>query len=110
MNFSYRDNLWQGSDLLATGIASFGHVSGVHYQNLPEWGDYCGLLEEGKLPLGRGLKTTAHQRLVRELILLIKRGYLDADYFQQKFDVDVLETLAACLAGIPTSRLPNSRW
>ncbi len=37
VNFSYRDNLWQGADLLATGIASFGHVSGVHYQNLAEW-------------------------------------------------------------------------
>ena len=35
VNFSYRDNFWMGSDLLATGIASFGHVSGVHYQNLP---------------------------------------------------------------------------
>ena len=33
VNFSYRDNLWRGSDLLATGVASFGHVSGVHYQN-----------------------------------------------------------------------------
>ena len=37
VNFSYRDNLWHGSDLLATGVASFGHVSGVHYQNQPEW-------------------------------------------------------------------------
>src|SRR5262245_28994952 len=34
VNFSYRDNLWRGSDLLATGVASFGHISGVHYQNL----------------------------------------------------------------------------
>ncbi len=91
VNFSYRDNLWQGSDMLATGIASFGHVSGVHYQNLPEWEDYCGALENGKLPLGRGLKTTAHQRLVRELILLIKQGDLEADYFQKKFGVDILE-------------------
>ncbi|NOY42814.1 MAG: coproporphyrinogen III oxidase family protein [Planctomycetes bacterium] len=91
VNFSYRDNLWQGSDMLATGIASFGHVSGVHYQNLPEWEDYCSSLENGKLPLGRGLKTTAHQRLVRELILLIKQGYLEADYFQKKFGVDILE-------------------
>ena len=90
VNFSYRDNLWHGSDLLATGIASFGHVSGMHYQNLPEWEDYCSSLENGKLPLGRGLKTTAHQRLVRELILLLKRGYLDVDYFQKKFGVDVL--------------------
>ena len=40
VNFSYRDNLWRGSDMLATGIASFGHVSGVHYQNLPEWEQY----------------------------------------------------------------------
>ena len=38
VNFSYRDNLWQGSDLLATGIASFGHVNGVHYQNSPRVG------------------------------------------------------------------------
>ena len=34
VSFSYRDNLWGGSDLLATGIASFGHASGIHYQNL----------------------------------------------------------------------------
>lgn len=89
--FSYRDNLWHGSDLLATGIASFGHVSGMHYQNLPEWEDYCGTLENGKLPLGRGLTTTPHGRLVREMILLLKRGYLEADYFQEKFGVNVLD-------------------
>ena len=41
VNFSYRDNLWRGSDLLATGVASFGHVSGVHYQNQPEWPRVC---------------------------------------------------------------------
>ena len=46
VNFSYRDNLWQGSDLLATGIASFGHISGVHYQNHPDWDGYVGALAE----------------------------------------------------------------
>jgi len=91
VNFSYRDNLWQGSDLLATGIASFGHVSGVHYQNFPEWEAYCSSLENGELPLGRGLLTTEHQRLVRELILLLKRGYLEVDYFQKKYGVDILD-------------------
>jgi oxygen-independent coproporphyrinogen-3 oxidase len=91
VNFSYRDNLWRGSDLLATGIASFGHVSGVHYQNAPEWGEYCGRLEAGELPLSRGLQPTDHQRLVREMILQLKRGYLDADYFRQKFDIEILD-------------------
>ncbi|MDZ4659034.1 MAG: coproporphyrinogen-III oxidase family protein [Bythopirellula sp.] len=90
VNFSYRDNLWRGSDLLATGIASFGHVSGVHYQNRAEWEDYCGTLEANQLPLGRGLRLTTRQRLIRELILQLKRGYLDAGYFQRKFETDVL--------------------
>ncbi|MGE3779593.1 MAG: coproporphyrinogen III oxidase, partial [Pirellulaceae bacterium] len=92
VNFSYRDNLFGGSDLLATGIASFGHVSGVHYQNLPEWKDYVGaLLERHELPLGRALRPTRHQLLIRELILLLKTGHLDAGYFRQKFGAEILD-------------------
>jgi oxygen-independent coproporphyrinogen-3 oxidase len=91
VNFSYRDNLWQGSDLLATGIASFGHVSGVHYQNHPEWEQYCGTLEAGELPLARGLELTSHQRLIREVILQLKRGHLSIEYFRKKFAADILE-------------------
>ena len=84
VNFSYRDNLWQGADLLATGIASFGHASGVHYQNLAELEQYLGAIESGQLPLGRGFVPTDHQRLVREMILLLKRGYLDAGLFPRQ--------------------------
>jgi oxygen-independent coproporphyrinogen-3 oxidase len=92
VNFSYRDNLWRGSDLLATGVASFGHVSGVHYQNKTEWGDYTAdLLERDKLPLHRALRPTKHQLLVREMILQLKRGYLDAGYFRKKFSVEILD-------------------
>jgi len=91
VNFSYRDNLWRGSDLLATGIASFGHVSGVHYQNKPEWEDYCSTLEQGELPLNRALRPTDHQRLIREMILQLKRGFLETEYFQTKFGVDIFE-------------------
>lgn len=91
IHFSYRDNLWQGSDLLATGIASFGHVSGVHYQNLPEWESYLSAIESGRLPLGRGMRPSSHQALVREMILQLKRGYLDSSYFESKFGVDILD-------------------
>jgi oxygen-independent coproporphyrinogen-3 oxidase len=92
VNFSYRDNLWRGSDLLATGVASFGHVSGVHYQNKTEWGDYIGdLLERNQLPLYRALRPTSHQLLIREMILLLKKGYLDAGYFRDKFGVEILD-------------------
>jgi oxygen-independent coproporphyrinogen-3 oxidase len=91
VNFSYRDNLWKGADLLATGIASFGHVSGVHYQNLADLEKYLTSIESGRLPLGRGFVPSSHQRLVREMILLLKRGYLDAGYFRDKFGVEILE-------------------
>ncbi|HKD38302.1 MAG TPA: coproporphyrinogen-III oxidase family protein, partial [Pirellulales bacterium] len=89
VNFSYRDNLWRGSDLLATGVASFGHASGVHYQNLPDWPQYVGSLERGELPLGRGMKPSRHQLLVREMILQLKTGRLDVNYFRQKFGTNI---------------------
>jgi oxygen-independent coproporphyrinogen III oxidase len=92
VNFSYRDNLWHGADLLATGVASFGHASGVHYQNEPDWAGYVGRLEQGALPLVRGMKPTPHQLLVREMILQLKTGRLDVEYFREKFDVDIIES------------------
>lgn len=90
VNFSYRDNLWRGADLIATGIASFGHVGGVHYQNLPHMAGYLETIEAGNLPLGRGYVPTAHQSLVREMILLLKRGFIERDYFRDKFDTDIV--------------------
>ncbi|HMO15087.1 MAG TPA: coproporphyrinogen-III oxidase family protein [Pirellulaceae bacterium] len=91
VNFSYRDNLWMGSDLLAAGIASFGHISGVHYQNKPEWNAYLSdLLDHQRLALGRAYRLSHEQALIRELILLLKRGYLDREYFANKFEVDIV--------------------
>ncbi len=92
VSFSYRDNLWRGSDLMATGIASFGHAGGVHYQNVPEWDRYLGMiLDEGRLPLGRAYRPTREQMLIREMILQLKKGWLDLGYFQSKFGVNILE-------------------
>jgi len=76
---------------LATGIASFGSISGVHYQNVPEWEAYCTAIEAGQLPLLRGLPLTPHQALIRETILQLKHGQLDRNYFRTKFNVDIAE-------------------
>jgi oxygen-independent coproporphyrinogen-3 oxidase len=89
VNFSYRDNLWRGADLIATGVSSFGHVAGVHYQNQPEWAEYLGALDSGELPVGRALKISSRQALIREMLLQLKHGYLQFDYFLDKFGVDV---------------------
>ena len=88
--FLYRDALWHGSDLIGTGIASFGHLSGVHAQNLAGWAPYLEAVERGELPLQRAKALDADELMTRELILQMKLGRLDLGYFRDKFQVDPL--------------------
>jgi oxygen-independent coproporphyrinogen-3 oxidase len=90
VKFRYRDMLWEGSDLLALGVASFGHLSGRHYQNAPHWDEYLTAVEAGRLPIARGLRPTSRELLTRELVLGLKKGRLDVDRLQRKFGVDPL--------------------
>lgn len=87
--FVYRDSLWRGADLVGTGVASFGHFQGVHYQNLDTWEQYIGRLDAGELPINRAFKVSPRQLLIREMILLLKKGSLDASYFRNKFGAEI---------------------
>lgn len=89
--FVYRDSLWHGADLVGTGVASFGQFQGVHYQNLDRWEDYIGKLDAGELPIHRALPLNPHQKLIREMILLLKTGKIDAGYFRKKFGVEIAD-------------------
>ena len=89
--FVYRDELWKGADLLGLGVASFSHVGGVHFQNLPDFESYTAAVKDGKLPIGRALETTAEERLIRELILQLKLGRVSRSYFTQKFGANIDE-------------------
>ena len=90
VHFRYRDMLWEGADLVALGVASFGHLSGVHYQNEPHWDPYLGAVEAGRLPIHRGLRPTRRELLIRELILGLKKGTIDTRRLAAKFGVDPL--------------------
>lgn len=92
--FVYRDAVWHGADMVGTGVASFSHVAGLHYQNEDRWERYIDRLADGELPISRALPPTPHQRLIRELILQLKMGRIDANYFRRKFDVDIADTFA----------------
>ena len=89
--FVYRDRLWQGADMVGLGVASFGHISGVHMQNLDSFGPYCEAIAAGRLPLARGLRPTPEERLIREFVLQMKLGALAPSYFADKYGVDVIE-------------------
>jgi oxygen-independent coproporphyrinogen-3 oxidase len=92
--FVYRDRLWQGADLLSVGVASFGHINGVHYQNHHDFEPYVKRVKEGALPVYRALTPTDEERLIRELILQLKLGHVSRTYFQKKFGVELTERFA----------------
>jgi oxygen-independent coproporphyrinogen-3 oxidase len=98
--FRYRDALWHGSDLLGMGVASFGHLAGVHYQNVDGIDDYQSMVSAGRLPVGRALPISRDESLIRELVLQMKLGRLEGSYFRDKFGRDVLADFADEFAGL----------
>jgi oxygen-independent coproporphyrinogen-3 oxidase len=87
--FIYTDALWHGGDMIGLGVSSFSHFGGVHFQNVHSFEEYLRLVTSEQLPLLRALPLTPKQRLIREMVLQLKTGAIDTDYFQQKFGVDV---------------------
>ena len=108
--FVYRDSLWHGADMVATGVASFGHFQGVHYQNFDKWEQYLESLQAGELPINRALPVTEHQLLIREMILQLKTGQIDAGYFRKKFGEEILSRIPRRIRVAGRRRRGNDRW
>jgi oxygen-independent coproporphyrinogen III oxidase len=101
--FVYRDRLWQGADLAGLGVASFGHVNGVHLQNLDTWETYSAAIERGELPLGRAYRPTDEERMIREFVLQLKKGSVLPGYFEEKYAVRPLERFRSALDALEGS-------
>jgi oxygen-independent coproporphyrinogen-3 oxidase len=89
--FVYTDRLWQGADMVGLGVASFGHINGVHVQNFDTWEAYSAAIRGGDIALGRAYKPTGEERMIRELVLQLKLGSIRPAYFRDKYQVNVLE-------------------
>ncbi|HEY3138806.1 MAG TPA: coproporphyrinogen-III oxidase family protein [Blastocatellia bacterium] len=89
--FIYTDALWHGGDMIGLGVSSFSHFGGVHFQNAHNFEEYIRLLDGDRLPLLRAFPLTPKQKLIREMILQLKTGAIETNYFNQKFAVDVWE-------------------
>lgn len=87
--FIYTDALWHGGDMIGLGVSSFSHFGGVNFQNAPQVEEYLRVLDTDQLQLWRALPLTAKQMLIREMILQLKTGSIDTEYFSRKFEVDV---------------------
>jgi oxygen-independent coproporphyrinogen-3 oxidase len=89
--FLYTDRLWQGADMIGLGVASFGHVNGVHVQNLDTWETYSAAVRRDEIPLSRAYRPTGEERFIREFILQLKLGSIAPAYFRDKYHVNVLD-------------------
>ena len=98
VKFVYRKGLFSGADILSIGVASFGHLNGVHYQNNHDFAPYVEAVNAGRLPVHRALSPTAEEHYIREFILQLKLGSVSASAFRQKFGRDPREQFAAPLA------------
>ncbi|MEO6740824.1 MAG: coproporphyrinogen III oxidase, partial [Chthoniobacteraceae bacterium] len=94
------------------GVASFSHLGGVHFQNLPDFESYTAAVEKGELPIGRAMRTTTEEQLIRELILQLKLGRVSRSYFMEKFSVDVSQRFGTQFAELKRRGLltENGDW
>ena len=60
--------------MVGLGVASFGHMNGVHVQNLDTWETYAAAIRRDEIPLNRAYHPTHEERLIREFILQLKLG------------------------------------
>ena len=103
--FVYQAEQYRGADLLGLGVASFSYLDGVHQQNLDALERYLEALAARRLPLGRGYRLDAAERLVREFVLQLKLGGVDAHDFRLKFGEEPVQRFAGAL-----SHFVNRGW
>jgi len=100
VKFVYREGLFSGADILSIGVASFGHLNGVHYQNYHDFQPYIDAVNAGRLPVHRAYTPNAEERYIREFMLQLKLGSMSIEKFTQKFGRDPREQFAQALASL----------
>lgn len=100
VKFRYRDGLFSGADILSIGVASFGHLNGVHYQNHHDFAPYVAAVNSGQWPVHRALTPTAEERYLREFMLQLKLGSVHPSRFIEKFGIAPQVQFAVPLASL----------
>lgn len=76
-------------DLVAMGVTSIGLVNNSYSQNAKTLEEYYALLDDGRLPIIRGIELSDDDVLRREIITrLICHFRLDISTIEQQFDID----------------------
>ena len=75
-------------DLIALGVSAISRVGDCYAQNVREIEDYYSLVDEGRIPISRGIRLTPDDILRREIInALICYSFLDFMAIESRFGV-----------------------
>ncbi len=103
--FVYQEDQYRGADLVGIGASSFSYVQGAHYQNHASMDQYLGSLREARFPIDRAYLLSEDERLVREFVLQLKLGGVDADRFRRKFSREIRDRFR-----VPLDELSRQGW
>jgi oxygen-independent coproporphyrinogen-3 oxidase len=82
-------------DLIALGVSSIGRIGSTYSQNAKTMAEYCDLLDQGHLPVVRGLALTRDDLIRRAIIMaLMCQGHLQYESINLAWLVDFKTTFA----------------
>jgi oxygen-independent coproporphyrinogen-3 oxidase len=89
-------------DLIAMGITSISKVGNSYSQNVKTLEEYYDLIDQGRLPVMRGIELDADDLLRREIInQLICHYKLDIPKIEQQFGIHFSDYFSAELEALP---------
>ena len=92
-----------GINLFGIGITSIGMLSDVYAQNHKTLGNYYKALDNGQLPVYRGVVLNDDDQLRREVITELMCNFkLDKSRFEKKYNIQFDEYFAEALASLKT--------
>ncbi|NPA81905.1 MAG: oxygen-independent coproporphyrinogen III oxidase [Epsilonproteobacteria bacterium] len=81
-----------GADLIGIGLTSIGEGEDYYVQNLKEMRDYEKALDEGKLPVQRGIKLTRDDLIRKAVIMELMANFkLNIPKIEKEFDINFKE-------------------
>jgi oxygen-independent coproporphyrinogen III oxidase len=93
-------NSWRGGETYGFGVSAFGLYAGYALQNASEIGRYIERVEAGELPLVRGYRLTARDRMTRDLALGMKLIRFDRGVFRARYGFDVMTVVGPTLEAL----------
>ena len=100
VQFMYRTGLFNGTDLLSIGVSSFGHISGVNYQNQHDFQPYIDAVGTSGSAAFRAYGLSLEEKYIREFALQLKGGSVSIEAFTSKFGRDPREQFGEAIASL----------